>query len=218
VSSRPDRWFLLEIGCEEIPDGMILGALRWLSREFAALAERSRLGEVRFDPELLGTPRRLALRATGLLEGQPDRELEVVGPRVEAAYDKSGAPTRALEGFARAQGTTVDQVVRTRTPKGECVAARKKETGRPAAAVLSEALPDLISGIPFAKTMRWGSGSFRFARPRSFLSRWPGSRPGAGRRGRAFRARSRWRSAMPASMSGSWSGTASWSISPGGSV
>ncbi len=165
MSARPDRWFLLEIGCEEIPDGMIVGALRWLSREFAALAERSRLGEVRFDPELLGTPRRLALRATGLLEGQPDRELEVVGPRVEAAYDKSGAPTRALEGFARAQGTTVDQVVRTRTPKGECVAARKKETGRPAAAVLSEALPDLISGIPFAKTMRWGSGSFRFARP-----------------------------------------------------
>ena len=165
MSARSDRWFLLEIGCEELPDGMILDAVRWLGREFAALVERSRLGSVRFDPELLGTPRRLALRATGLVEAQPDRELEVVGPRVEAAYDKGGAPTRALEGFARSQGTTVDQVTRIRTPKGECVAARKRETGRPAAAVLSEALPDLVSGIPFAKTMRWGSGSFRFARP-----------------------------------------------------
>jgi glycyl-tRNA synthetase beta chain len=165
VSGRPDRWFLLEIGCEELPDGMILEALRWLSREFASVLERARLGSVRFDPELLGTPRRLALRATGFLEAQADRELEVVGPRVEAAYDAQGAPTRALEGFARSQGTTVDQVYRTRTPKGECVAARKREAGRAAAAVLAEALPDLIAAVPFAKTMRWGGGTFRFARP-----------------------------------------------------
>ena len=160
-----ERWFLLEIGCEELPDTMIRQALRHLAREFASLVERSRLGSARYDPELLGTPRRLALRAAGWLEAQADRELEVVGPRVGAAYDAQGAPTRALEGFARAQGTTVQQVYRTKTPKGECVAARKREPGRPAAAVLAQGLADLVAGIPFAKTMRWGAGSFRFARP-----------------------------------------------------
>ncbi|HXF81461.1 MAG TPA: glycine--tRNA ligase subunit beta, partial [bacterium] len=41
--------------------------------------------------------------------------------------------------------------------------------GRPAAEVLPEALGEVIRGLSFAKTMRWGAGEMRFARPLRWL-------------------------------------------------
>ncbi len=160
-----DRYFLLEIGCEEIPHGMIAPALEYLQAELTALVQRERLGALALDPEYLGTPRRLAVRGRGLLDHQEDREVEVAGPRVEAAYDQAGRPTRALEGFARSQGVAVESLVRLATAKGECMATRRLEEGRSASQVLTLNIPDIVSRIPFGKTMRWGAGSFRFARP-----------------------------------------------------
>jgi glycyl-tRNA synthetase beta subunit len=49
------------------------------------------------------------------------------------------------------------------------VAARRAEKGRSAPQVLAASLPDIITRIPFGKTMRWGEGSFRFARPLQWL-------------------------------------------------
>ena len=157
--------FLLEIGCEEIPDWMIVPALEFLKREFAALSQKEGLGVPVFEPSLMGTPRRLSLLAADLRLRQEDRDVEVTGPRVAAAYDSAGKPTRALEGFARAQGLEPEQIRRVMTPKGECVAARRRVEGRSAADVLSEAIPVIVESIPFGKTMKWGEGRFRFARP-----------------------------------------------------
>jgi len=36
----------------------------------------------------------------------------VRGPAVKAAFDDSGAPTKAAEGFARSRGVSVDDLVR----------------------------------------------------------------------------------------------------------
>ncbi len=84
MSAPESRTFLLEIGCEELPDRMIVPALEHLGREFELLAARERLGEVVREPELAGTPRRLALRARGLKPRQEDREVQVLGPRAGA--------------------------------------------------------------------------------------------------------------------------------------
>jgi glycyl-tRNA synthetase beta chain len=165
VSEAGPSPFLLEIGCEEIPDGMIAPALDFLKSQFSVLAARERLGTPEYDPPQLGTPRRLSLLARGVLPRQEERMVEVTGPRVEAAYDGQGRPTRALEGFARSQGVTPEGIFRISTPKGDCVAARRHEEGRAAAEVLAEFIPGIISSIPFGKTMRWGEDSFRFARP-----------------------------------------------------
>ena len=163
------RYFLLEIGCEEIPHGTIAPALEYLQGGLTALAQRERLGDLVLDPEYLGTPRRLAVRGRGLLGHQADREVEVTGPRVEAGYGPSGRPAGALQGFARSQGVAVENLTRVVTAKGECVAARRTEKGRSASEVLVSSLPDVISRIPFGKTMRWGEGSFRFARPLQWI-------------------------------------------------
>ena len=144
--------FLLEIGCEEIPDWMIVPALEFLKTEFRALTLRERLGDPEFKPALLGTPRRLSMLARGLLARQEDRIVEVTGPRLDSAYDSQGRPTRALEGFARSQGVSAEAILRVTTPRGECVAARRQEKGRGAGEVLSAALPGIIGSIPFGRT------------------------------------------------------------------
>jgi len=77
--------------------------------------------------------------------------VEVTGA-VEAAYDASVDPPRP-GGFA-APREWHRPVHRIATPKGECVAVRRKEADG-ARRVLSSALPHPRVD-PFGKTMRWG--------------------------------------------------------------
>ncbi len=164
------RVLLLEIGTEEIPARMLGPALKDLAQGlYNEIVGRSIAPSVGFtlegNFETFGTPRRLAVRASGLLAAQPDREEEVTGPPVRAAFDASGRPTKAAEGFARAQGVPVKDLRRVTSPKGECVAVRRAVRGSPAAEVLAEAIPPLVLRMTFPKTMRWGAGEHRFVRP-----------------------------------------------------
>jgi glycyl-tRNA synthetase beta chain len=160
-SARRD--FLLEIGTEEIPARMLAGAMTELGRGL-----ESALGAAGLRPEsveVFGTPRRMAALVRGLPARQDDQDVEVVGPAVAVAYDAGGKPTRAAEGFARAQGVAPGDLVRVRGPKGECVGLRKVIAGRDTAAVLAEAVPAVVTAMTFPKTMRWGTGEHRFVRP-----------------------------------------------------
>ena len=47
----------------------------------------------------------------------------------------------------------------------EFVAVKKFEKGKETRSVLQELLPDIIAKIPFQKKMRWGAGTFEYARP-----------------------------------------------------
>lgn len=139
--------FLLEIGTEEIPDWMIAGALEHL------VAQVSR--PVSSD----ATPRRLVLRAEGLVEREPDTEELLLGPPKSAGLG-------AAAGFAKKMGTTPDQLGTTTTAKGEYLSFKKKVKGRRTIDILAESLPGIILGIPWPKTMYWnGKGSARFIRP-----------------------------------------------------
>ncbi|HUD71544.1 MAG TPA: glycine--tRNA ligase subunit beta [Dongiaceae bacterium] len=163
--SRADRGvdFLLEIGTEEIPARMLAGAIADLVR---GLGER--LAAAGLPPAAAqgyGTPRRIAALLSGIAPRQPDQTVDVVGPAVGAAYDAAGKPTRAAEGFARAQGIATDALIRVKGPKGECVGLRKEVRGRSAAEILAEAVPSVVGAMTFPKTMRWGSGEHRFVRP-----------------------------------------------------
>jgi glycyl-tRNA synthetase beta chain len=170
MTSRSGPVFLLEIGTEEIPARMIEGALRDLAQGLF-----SELGAARLLPdsgfslagnlETFGTPRRLAVRVRDLRARQPDVLQEITGPPVGAAYDATGRPTRASEGFARAQGVAVSALERIRTPKGECVGVRRKASGLPAEEVLALKVPPVVAALAFPKTMRWGTGEHRFVRP-----------------------------------------------------
>ena len=93
--------FLLEIRTEEIPAAAMVAARLDLARLMKqALDEEGLAAE---EAHSLGTPRRLILMLRGLPDRQEDRFSEVLGPPASAAYDGQGKPTRAAEGFARAQ-------------------------------------------------------------------------------------------------------------------
>jgi len=157
------RDLLLEIGTEEIPARMI----RPGAADLARLLEEA-LGEAGLPPVSLrtfATPRRLAVRASGVPACQPDREEWAYGPPVGAAFDGEGRPTRAAEGFARAQGVAPAELIRVAGPKGEVVAVRRTRVGRATMDWLAETLPGLLGRLAFPKTMRWGEGVGPFVRP-----------------------------------------------------
>jgi len=153
--------FLLEIGTEEIPDWMIVPALNQLQDTFQALLDQEGLGGKVTSVD--ATPRRLVLRAEGLLERQPDVEELVLGP-------PKSAGAGAAAGFAKKMGTTPDKLGAETTAKGEYLSFTKRTQGQATAAILSREIPNLILEITWPKTMYWnGKGSERFIRPIRWL-------------------------------------------------
>jgi glycyl-tRNA synthetase beta chain len=144
---------LLEIGCEEIPDWMLAGALDYLKTTIGDLLKQHE--SIRTD----ATARRLTVRAEGLIEREPDTEERVWGPG-------KSAPVAAVEGFAKKQGVTADQLQLISDGKTEKYSYLRKISGRPTVDILAGALPQLILKTPFSKTMYWpGKGGPRFIRP-----------------------------------------------------
>ena len=154
---------LLEVGTEELPSSYIVPALNHLCTALRDLLSESGLGAV--DVASAATPRRLAAFARGMSERQDDVETEVLGPPKHIAFTEDGTPTKQGIGFAKSQGVDVAHVYFKDTPKGAYCAAKKSIEGRPAAEILAESLPDIISNLPFPKSMRWRPDAVRFARP-----------------------------------------------------
>ena len=155
--------FLLEIGTEEIPAKFSPGAMTQLEEQ-----ARKRFAELRLtysEIKIFATPRRLALLVSGLEEKQEDLLMEVKGPAVKAAYDASGGPTKAAQGFARGQGVKVEDLFVQEVNGVPYVFARKAETGIETPTLLPQFARELINALHFPKPMRWGDLDFRFARP-----------------------------------------------------
>jgi glycyl-tRNA synthetase len=159
--------FLFEIGTEELPAADLVSAVEQLRERVPALLDELRLehGEVK----ILGTPRRLVAFVKDLKARQEDREVVVKGPPAARAFDASGKPTPAAEGFARGKGLTAKDLQVREIDGGQYVVAVVHEVGRLAVEVLAEALPALIASIKFDKTMRWNDSQVAFSRPIRWL-------------------------------------------------
>ncbi|MCL6577143.1 glycine--tRNA ligase subunit beta [Kyrpidia sp.] len=159
--------FLLEIGVEELPARFVPEALEQLRVRMSEWLEAQRLAHGAV--QVYGTPRRLTLYAADLAERQEDREFQVRGPSLKAAKGPDGRWTKAAEGFARSQGVAVDDLVERGTPQGVYVYALKREAGLRTPELLAGYIPELVLGLSFPKTMRWGTRDVRFARPIRWL-------------------------------------------------
>lgn len=157
--------FLLEIGCEEIPAGMIVKASsdlkQILETQFAAHRIAAK-GSV----ETFGAPRRLIAIVRGVVLKQDDVSQEILGPPKSVAYDAVGAPTRAASSFAEKQGIPLERLSIVATPKGDYLAAKKLIAGRFAKDLLAEIVPQAIRELSFPRSMYWTNASdLRFIRP-----------------------------------------------------
>src|SRR5277367_396858 len=169
VVSKPRADFLLEIGCEEIPAGMIPKAAAELKA--ILLTHFSSLGlvdepTVEASFETFGAPRRLVAIVRGVRVKQEDVTREITGPPKSIAFDSVGEPTRAAMSFAEKQGVPVSQLSVIETPKGPYVAVKQTVLGKPAVEVLGEVLPQAIRDIAWPRSMYWAGGDKpRFIRP-----------------------------------------------------
>lgn len=154
---------IFEIGLEEVPAAFMPQALEDLRK----LAEK-KLAEARLSYgqlETFGTPRRFVLSVKDLADAQDELLEKVRGPAVKIAYDNEGQATKALEGFCRGQGLSLEDVYIEELKGQDYVFVNKKSPGRKAEDILAELLPELISSMDFPKSMRWGSYDMRFVRP-----------------------------------------------------
>jgi glycyl-tRNA synthetase beta chain len=160
---------LFEIGCEEIPAGMLPKA----EEDLRASLEKLLVAESLSDGaavETFGGPRRLTAWVRGLPEKQADLENEVHGPPKSVAYDAVGAPTRAARSFAEKQGFPLNRLYLAQTPKGEYLAAKQIKLGRTSAQILNENLPRVIHDLAWPRSMTWtGLEGPRFIRPIRWL-------------------------------------------------
>ncbi len=148
--------FLLELLSEEIPARMQARAADDLKR---LVCDGLKDAGLEFETaEAYATPRRLALVIDGLPTEQPDVREERKGP-------KADAPGKAVEGFLRSVGLTRDQLEERETPKGNVLFAVVEKKGRATAEVLSEVSAAALGALPWAKSMKWGSGTTRWVRP-----------------------------------------------------
>ncbi|NLW69112.1 MAG: glycine--tRNA ligase subunit beta [Bacteriovoracaceae bacterium] len=154
---------LFEIGTEEIPSGFIVPALEFMRSWIGGRLSDANLPHEAV--EVFGTPRRLAVRVTGLAEKLPDTVENRMGPAKQAAFDNEGNPTKAALGFARSAGVDIKDIGFVQTPKGEYLCVTRTIPGRPTDEFLTGLLQDMIFQIPFPKTMKWSNPDVRFARP-----------------------------------------------------
>ena len=154
---------LFEIGAEEIPAGFmpnILGQLKQLAE--------IKLNDAHLPFESIatyGTPRRLALIVKGLADTSAEISERHKGPSASIAYDADGNATKAAIGFARGKGLDVADLV----VEDGYIYAETKTAGVPAKDIVTDMLPQLITGLNFPKSMHWGNLDAKFVRPVRWL-------------------------------------------------
>ena len=154
---------LLEVLSEEIPARMQAGGSEALKEQVTRRLKDARLEFAAEDVKSFATPRRLALFVPGLPAVQPDITVERKGPRVDA-------PEKAIQGFLKSTGLTLEDCEQRETPKGPVWFAVKQEPGRPTAELLANLLPQALAAVSWSKSMRWNESGIRWVRPiRSIL-------------------------------------------------
>ncbi|MFQ5508816.1 MAG: glycine--tRNA ligase subunit beta [Leptospirillia bacterium] len=154
---------VLEIGCEEIPHDLLAGGIAALSEALSGALNKNLLSPESVD--CYGTPRRLVAIVRSIPAVQPKVEETVTGPPEKAGRDSDGNWTKAAEGFAKKQGVNADDLFIEETAKGPYLALKKTVGGAQATDILAGLLPDVLSGIHWAKAMRWADGQGPFVRP-----------------------------------------------------
>ena len=158
---------LFELGTEELPPTALSTLSAALTDEFVRGLEEANISFGEVSP--FATPRRLGLLIKDCATNQPDQEIEKRGPAVKAAFDADGNPTKAAMGFASSCKTTVDQLGRISTDKGEWLAYQLVEKGKPTASLLSDIAKSALDKLPIPKRMRWGSSDAMFVRPAHWI-------------------------------------------------
>ena len=164
------RNLLIELGTEELPPASLSRLGESFARSiYESLHTAGVVSGVRDAWRWFATPRRLVVWVGQVSPRQPDRVEERRGPSIKAAFDDSGAPTRAASGFAGSCGVSVDVLDRLVNEQGEWLVYRHTVKGERIQMLVQAALEQAIKRLPIARRMRWGNHEQEFVRPVHWL-------------------------------------------------
>ena len=162
--------FLVELGTAELPPM----SLQKLSKAFSRGIIDGLKAELGKDAQTLladckvenfATPRRLAVKISGLIDEIPASVNTVQGPPLKICYDAEGNPSRALMGFAKKNNAELDQL----SELNGKISYSQQIAAKPLAALMPAIVEQSLHKLPIAKRMRWGASKLEFVRPVQWL-------------------------------------------------
>jgi glycyl-tRNA synthetase beta chain len=147
--------YVFELLAEEIPAWMHDGAQAALKEKLTQITAEANI-------TINSTPRRIVIYLANLQLKEEDREQEVKGPPKKSAYDASGQPTQALQGFLKKNNAAIAEIVDS---GDEYVRIRRRVEGKSIADTIRERVPQIIESLRWPKMMRWGTGEHSYIRP-----------------------------------------------------
>jgi len=156
-------FYLLEIFHEEIPSSFIDPVCTYLKESTMKQLGVNNLSYK--DIQVKTTPRRLSLYITELDDIQRSIDETITGPPAKIAFNSDNSLSDIGNKFVVSKGIDLKTVKKITTDKGEYLEGKRTVGGVKTDKILQSFIPTLIKDIPFAKSMKWGSGDYKFARP-----------------------------------------------------
>lgn len=158
--------FLLELGVEEMPSAPLINA----QKQYGELIKKGldEAGLAHGAIKVISSPRRLAAIVSDVAVATEEIHEVKRGPAANIAFDESGNPTKAAEGFARKLGLDAASLTRKVDTDGrEYVFAEQNIDAKPAEPILTEVAQNTIASIewPNYRSQRWGAETATFVRP-----------------------------------------------------
>ena len=154
---------LFELGVEELPALAVSGIREQMRDLFLARLDQDQIPHG--DIECTASNRRLMVHIAQIPEKTASKEETVLGPAKRIALDDRGLPTVALKKFCEFQKVKLTDVGEIDTPKGKYLGITRTGGGLDAATLLAAAIPAVLAGLIFSKTMVWNESRQPFLRP-----------------------------------------------------
>ena len=155
---------LIELLTEELPPKALNNLGNHLAASIAEGLEKAQLIEGTAEYTAYASPRRLAVQVKNVKAVQADQHVVKKGPAVANAM-KDGAPTKALEGFARSCGAEIADLKIVNDGKQDVYAHEFTQQGKGLSELLEDIINQAVKKLPIPKVMRWGSSTHTFVRP-----------------------------------------------------
>lgn len=155
--------YLLEVGMEELPASYSKLAIEQFKNAFEKLLNENSYKD--FEVNVYTTPRRITTIIDNIIENESIEKEEIKGPSKAICFDQDGNPSKALQGFLKSKGLSLDDIFYKELGGTEYVFASVEHKSLSFTELIETNVESIIRKIVFPKSMKWGGRDLRFARP-----------------------------------------------------
>lgn len=155
--------YLLEVGMEELPASYSKLAIEQFKNAFEKLLSENSYED--FEVNVYTTPRRITTIVDNIIENESIEKEEIKGPSKAISFDQDGNPSKALQGFLKSKGLSLDDIFYKDMGGTEYVFASVEHKSLSFTELIEANAESIIRKIVFPKSMKWGGRDLRFARP-----------------------------------------------------